>query len=190
MPWFVDRPRSAVGVAALLFAIVFALRIWNDSSADAVALLYTLPIALLAMTFGRNVGLGAGVFGVALVLLWGLLVHPGITVLGWSARVTPLLLLGFLLGDAKDRLDAANAHRRALEVDRQRHLDAVEVNDTLVQGMAAARWSFEAGRAEAGLATLRETLDLGHALVSKLLRDADAGPGGSNRPPTVTERRR
>ena len=44
-------------------------------------------------------------------------------------------------------------------------------------------WSFDAGRTEAGMATLRETLDLGHELVSKLLRDADAGPGRTNRPP-------
>ena len=182
MPWFLERPRSAVVVAAALFAAVFVLRLLDHNSGDAVALLYTLPIALLALTFGRNVGVAAGLLGVLLVLGWGVIVQPDIGPLGWVSRLLPQLLLGYLLGDAADRVMAANEHRAALEVAQERHLAAIEVNDTLVQGMAAAMWSLDAGRTEAGMATLRETLELGHELVSKLLRDADAGPGGTNRP--------
>ena len=182
MPWFMERPRRAVAVAAVLFVAVFILRLLDDNVADAVALLYTLPIALLAIAFGRSVGVTAGLLGVLLVFVWGAVVQPDIGVLGWVARLLPLLLLGYLLGDASGRLKAANERRAALEVAEERHLAAVEVNDTLVQGMAAAMWSFSAGRTEAGMATLRETIELGHELVSKLLRDADAGPGGTNRP--------
>lgn len=182
MPWFVERPRRAVIVAGVLFVTVFLLRLLDQNTGDAIALLYTLPIALLALTFGRNVGVAAGLLGVLLVVTWGAIVEPDIGPLGWVSRLLPQLLLGYLLGDAADRLEAANEHRAALEVTQERHLAAVEVNDTLVQGMAAAMWSFDAGRTEAGMATLRETLELGHDLVSKLLRDADAGPGGANRP--------
>jgi hypothetical protein len=49
----------------------------------------------------------------------------------------------------------------------------VEINDSLVQGMAAAKWSLEAGRVDNGLAALEETLDQGQRLVSQLIRDAD-----------------
>jgi hypothetical protein len=165
---------------------VFVLRLLDQNSGDAVALLYTLPIALLALTFGRTVGLAAGLLGVLLVVGWGVIVQPDIGPLGWVARLLPQLLLGYLLGDAADRVKVANEHRAALEVAQERHLAAVEVNDTLVQGMAAAMWSLDAGRTEAGMATLRETLELGHELVSKLLRDADAGPGGTHRPGSTT----
>ena len=139
-----------------------------------------LPTKLLFDNFWVHT---ATLLAVLLVLGWGVIVEPDIGPLGWVSRLLPQLLLGYLLGDAADRVKAANKHRAALEAAQERHLAAIEVNDTLVQGMAAAMWSLDAGRTEAGMATLRETLELGHGLVTKLLRDADAGPGGANRPP-------
>jgi surface antigen len=124
----------------------------------------------------------AGLLAVGLVAAWVVLDDVELSALGWASRVLPLLLLGGLLGDASDRLAAADARRRALEAAAQRHRDATEVNDTLVQGMAAAKWAFEAGRTESGLRTLTETLEVGHQLVSKLLREADMGLDG-HRPP-------
>jgi hypothetical protein len=44
-----------------------------------------------------------------------------------------------------------------------------------VQGMAVAKWSLEAGQVEAGLKALNETIDVGHRLVSELIRRADRG---------------
>ncbi len=182
LPWFRAHPRGTVAVATCLFVAVFALRLSVGDPDDTVNLLLTLPIALLALTFGRTVGLLSGVVGVALVAAWVVVRDVDLSALGWASRATPLLLLGGLLGDASDRLTAAQARGRALEAAAQRHRDATEVNDTLVQGMAAARWSLEAGRHEAGLETLVETLVLGQQLVSKLMREADMGPDG-HRPP-------
>ncbi len=68
--------------------------------------------------------------------------------------------------------------RLALETDAQRQRDATEVNDTLVQGMAAAKWALESGRHESGLKTLDDTLRLGHQLVSELLREGNMGVNG------------
>jgi hypothetical protein len=92
---------------------------------------------------------------------------------GWTSRVVPMLVLGALVGDAADRLRYAESERRRLEAAALLHREAIEINDRLVQGMAAAKWSFEAGRVEAGLATLDETIAEGHALVSALIRQAD-----------------
>jgi hypothetical protein len=182
LPWFRDRPALTVGVAAVLFVAVFAVRLLVGDVEDALNLLYTLPVALVAMAFGRNAGIGAGLLAVVLVGAWVLIDDVDLSPLGWASRVVPLLLLGGLLGDASDRLVMADARQRALEAAAQRHRDATEVNDTLIQGMAAARWALEAGRHESGLRTLTQTLEHGHELVSKLLREADMGLDG-HRPP-------
>lgn len=181
-PWFRERPGRTVAVAAALFGAVFALRMLGNAPEDAVTMLYALPIALLALAFGRTMGLGAGVFAVGLVAAWAVWRDVDLSALGWASRITPLLLLGALLGDASDRLAAADLRQRALEAAAQRHRDATEVNDTLIQGMAAAKWSLEAGSHDAGLRTLEETIALGHDLVSKLMREADMGLNG-HRPP-------
>jgi len=181
-PWFRERPRAAVAVASLLFAAVLALRVAAGTPEDAVDMLYALPIALVALAFGRRAGVGAGLLAVVLVSAWAIWRDVDLTPLGWASRITPLLLLGGLLGDASDRLAAAHRRERRLEAAEQRQRDATEVNDTLVQGMAAAKWSIEAGRHDAGLRTLEETITLGHELVSKLMRDADMGVNG-HRPP-------
>jgi hypothetical protein len=102
--------------------------------------------------------------------LWVGIVGVHLSLVGWSSRILPLLLVGFLLGDASERLDQAARERQAHRVAAPRQHDAVEINDTLVQGMSVAKWAFEAGRIEAGLRALDETVVLGHRLVSDLIR--------------------
>lgn len=179
-PWFRERPAWAASVAGVFFALVFVLRLVAGTTEDAVTLLYALPVALVALSFGRGAGLGAGALAVGLVAVWTVVDDIDLSALGWASRVIPLLLLGGLVGDASDRLAEAEARHRALEAAAERHRSATEVNDTLVQGMAAAKWAFEAGRHQSGLRTLTETIELGHQLVSKLLRDADMAPGRSH----------
>jgi hypothetical protein len=181
-PWFRSRPRAALAVAALLFTLVLAVRFSVEDPVEAISMLYVLPVALVALAFGRRAGLAAGLMALGLVAFWVLVVGADLSVIGWVARLVPFVVLGYLLGDASDRLEAAEARRAALEAAAQRHRDATEVNDTLIQGMAAAKWALEAGRTEAGLRTLEETIALGHQLVSELLRDADMGVNG-HRPP-------
>jgi len=182
MPWFRERPQWTISVAVALFAGVFALRLSMGSPEDVINMLYGLPVALVALAFGRSAGVLAGLTAVMLVGAWALLEDVELSAFGWASRILPLLLLGGLLGDASDRLAAADARQRSLEAATQRHRDATEVNDTLVQGMAAAKWAFEAGRTESGLKTLTETIEVGHQLVSKLMREADMGLDG-HRPP-------
>jgi signal transduction histidine kinase len=182
-PWFRERTRTTLAVAALLFTTVFVLRLAYGGPVDAINLLYALPVALLALAFGRNAGILAGLVAVGLVVAWILVMDVDLSALGWASRILPLLLLGGLLGDASDRLAEASEQQRLLEAATQRQRDAAEVNDTLVQGMAAAKWALEAGRVEAGLKTLDETLTLGHELVSKLLREADMGLDGHRSAP-------
>ena len=175
VPWFRRWPRVTLAVAAGLFGAIFLARMAGGGAVQATALLFCLPIALLAVAFGLRAGLAAGVVGLALLAIWAVTDDVGLSVVGWAARVTPMLLLGGLLGQASDRLrDAERENVRLADVAR-RHRDAVELNDSVVQRLAAAKWALEAGRTEQALDVIVETLDYAQALVSDLLHDADAG---------------
>ncbi len=156
---------------------VFVMRLLVGDAGDAISLLFVMPITLLAVAFGRNAGLLAAVFAVALTGCWVWMSGADLTVIGWLSRAFPLLLVGGLVGDASDRLRDFEEQRRTLEVSMLRHRQAVEINDSLLQGMAAAKWAIEAGRVESGVDMLSETLDRGHSLVSELIRGAEQRTG-------------
>jgi hypothetical protein len=185
-PWFQRRPWLAVLVASLLFALVFAVRLVSGGPRDAISMLFVLPIALLAMTGGLRAGAVGGVVAVALVVTWVSVTQAHLTALGWTSRAVPLLLVGVLLGDASGRLRRAEIGRRHLEAATLMHRQAIEINDSLVQGMAAAKWALEAGRTAAAIEALDDTLVRGNRLVSTLLREADMGIDGGRE---VTARR-
>lgn len=84
-----------------------------------------------------------------------------------------LVLVGYLLGDASERLERAVEARIRAEAKMLRERDAVEINDHLVQGMAAAKWALEGGRAERSLQILQATMDDGQRLASDLMRECD-----------------
>ncbi len=179
LPWFRRRPRATIAAAFLLYAAVLTLRLSVHGTSEAVSLLFCLPIALAAVAFGFAGGLLAGLLSVGGVLTWVMLHSVEMSPLAWVTRVLPLLLLGVLLGDATDRLQAAEAGQRSLEAAAQRQSEAAELNDTIVQGLAAAKWALEAGQLERGLQVVSETLELAQEHVSQLLRAADTtGTGG------------
>lgn len=177
-PWFTERPRAVLVVAAVLFVAIFALRVVVGDVEDVISMLYALPVSLLAVAFGARAGTAAGGVAVSLVIGWVAVDQVGLSTLGWVARSVPLLLLGYLLGNAADRLRRVESERRELETAVQRHRDAAEINDTIVQGMTSAKWMLELGRPDEGLRRLSETIGVSQRLVSELLRDADLTPSG------------
>ncbi|TCC30795.1 DUF4118 domain-containing protein [Kribbella speibonae] len=181
-PWFRRHPTVVLVVAGVLFGSVWLLRLLDGDAADASTLLFTLPVALIAVAFGLRAGLAAGAFAVLMVVAWGVATDTDLSPVGWISRCLPQLLLGVLLGDASERLRSADEERRRLESGALLYREAIEINDSLVQGMAAARWAMEAGRTEDGLKILEETIGQAQDLVSDLIRQAGmAGPGPSIR---------
>jgi hypothetical protein len=170
-----------IAVAALLFAGVATLRFaYGDDAAAAVSTLYALPVSLLAISRGIVACAAAGIVAVALHrgLGGGRRRRPVARRLAVQNR--PLLLVGLLLGDAAARLRRGEQERHRLQEAELRHRQAIEINDSL--GMAAAKWSIEAGRVGAGPTTLDDTLLTGQRLVSQLIREAGAtGPGRPSR---------
>lgn len=174
-PWFQRRPKLVLAVAAVLYAAVLTVRLLVGTPVDAYSMLYALPVALVATSFGLRAGCVAGLVAVGLTVVWAIAQDVSLTPTGWASRVVPLLVLGALLGRATDQTRLAEIEHRRLEEAALLHRQAIEINDSLTQGMAAAKWSLDAGQVETGKKILDETIVLAHELVSGLIRRADMG---------------
>lgn len=166
---YVQRPWAAATVASGLYAVVFVMRLMIHGT-DPITVFYIFPVALLAMTFGSRAGVVAGVIGVLLIVAWGAMDSVAADPLGWLGRVAPIMLLGFLVGGASDQLRAAAQTKQALFAAQLREREAAEINDSIIQGLAAAKWSMEAGEVERGLDALTDTIATTESLVAALLR--------------------
>ena len=103
-------------------------------------MLYAFPVGLIAIAFGLRAGVRAGLVAVALIVVWVVVDDVSLSLAGWVSRVVSILLLGLLLGDASDRLRRSDAENRRLEAAALLYREAIEINDSVVQGMAAAQW--------------------------------------------------
>jgi hypothetical protein len=173
--WFRQRPPVTWAAVAVLFAGIFVLRLYSGTVEDAYSMLYVFPVALVAFAFGLRPGAAAGILAVALIVVWAVVRDVSLDPAGWASRILPILLLGILLGEASDRLRRNDAERRRLETAALLHRDAIEINDSLIQGMVAAKWSLEAADVETGLRTLNATITQAQELVSGLIRQAGMG---------------
>lgn len=143
---------------------------WSVGSVeDSISMLYVLPVALLALAFGFRVGMGAGVFAVGLLAVWLVTTGESLGPFGWLSRATPPLLLGALVGAAADRIREAAEHERHAAAVTLLQREAAEINDRVLQQMAAAKWLLEAGRIDDGVELLAETMDDAQRLVASML---------------------
>lgn len=185
-PWFLRWPSFSVAVAAVLYVGIFTLRMTTGTPNEATVLFFVLPVALIAITFGMMWGISAGLLAVALMVVWALTHSIALSPIGWATRLVPLLLLGALVGRAADRLRASEEERARLLAAAHWHRQAVEINDSIVQGLSAAKWALEAGNTERALSTVTSTLDSAQAMVSQLLREAELAPGAAHEAGSLT----
>jgi K+-sensing histidine kinase KdpD len=177
VPWFSRRSGLALaGVVAMFVSITVARVSQGNDPTVGITLFYVVPISLAALVWGRLAGVTASVVALVLIALWVLVADVDLSVLGWSARVVPILHVGLLLGDASDRLRRAERDRLEQAERELLHRQAVEINDSLLQGMAAAKWALEAERYDVALEHLSDTIASGQKLVAGLIRDSAMGP--------------
>lgn len=83
----------------------------------------------------------------------------------------------FALAIVRDVSERRAAQETALKLReaRARQQQALELNDTIVQGLAVAKMALEGGHSEKGLAAVTETLKKVKTLVAQLLSDLDEG---------------
>jgi hypothetical protein len=180
-PWFRRQPHLAVAVAAAMTFLIFAARLSVAGTADAITVFYALPVALIAVAFGFRWGLAAGAGAVALIEVWVGIEGITLSPLAWTTRTIPMLLLGGLLGLACDRLQEAYERDEQLSMMIAFQREAAEINDTVVQGLAAAKWLFEMGDLEHGLNMLTDTMVQAQDLVTSMLGHDSPLPGDLSR---------
>ncbi len=164
--------------------VVLALQLLDTRASDAFSLLYVLPISLAAMSFGAGGGLVAAVVAYtafALFAIFSSVAHVGIE--GWVGRAAAMFLLGGLLGRANDQTEraamAALAHhsqRLIAEEKRRRFAEGIELSDSILQNVAAAKWAIEQGDATKAAELLGQALSSGQEMVGELLPSRSSNP--------------
>jgi glucose-6-phosphate-specific signal transduction histidine kinase len=182
-PWFRARPCLAIVVALALFVGAGLVGLRSADARDATIVVVVLPVALLAVTFGRRGGVGGACGVLAMLVTWQ--VAPGKVSGATWAGATAVVLLGQLLGSAIEGLLAteqavrlAESRRLRAENAAQRLHEAAAVNDTMVQSVAVAKWALEAGDERRAIEVLDHAVEEGQRIVSDLLRAAGAREPG------------
>jgi PAS domain S-box-containing protein len=100
-----------LAVAAVLFLAVFLLRLADDEASEAVTLLYTLPIALLAVELGVGWGLAAAALALGLFAVWDVTWSPDLdeSAFDYLTRGAAFFILGGFVGALADRLRTVSA---------------------------------------------------------------------------------
>ena len=156
-------------VSAALFVVIFLLRFSVEAPDDSISMLYVLPVTLLALGFGFRAGTVAGLTAVVLIVASDIALDTTSGALGWVGRVTPVLLLGTLVGFSSDRIrDADRAERYATTVTLLQ-VEGAETSDRIFQGLAASKWMLEVGEIERGLTVLEDTMLLAQELVTRVI---------------------
>ena len=104
MRGWIESPIVVLGVAAGLFATIFGLRETSGNPADAIVLLYVIPISLVALELGLAAGVAAAAFALGLVGVWALTTHPGLEPVGVLTRGAAYLAVGGVAGRFSDRM--------------------------------------------------------------------------------------
>lgn len=83
--------------------------------------------------------------------------------------------------DVTERIEGETAKLELSEM-RARQRRAIEINDTIVQGLTVARWSFDLGDVDAARHAVEQTVEAGRLLVDRMLSAAgDIEPGDLRR---------
>jgi signal transduction histidine kinase len=134
-PLLFEQPMLAKAFAFALFLAVMALRYVDQNADDAVLVLNTVPIAIVAVDFGWESGLIAAGFAFAAMVFWAT-IRPELTPVGYVTGATTYFGTAWLVGALSDRLRTARlsesqlARRTAIleteQEDRSRRAVTVE----------------------------------------------------------------
>jgi K+-sensing histidine kinase KdpD len=189
IPWFRAHRLVAAEVILATSIAVFVLQMLDGHASDAVALLYVLPISLAATAFGLAGGLAgasAAYMAFAFVTFGSSTAQVGLD--GWISRGAAMFLLGGLLGRATDqsrradRLALEHQRSRLVTEERNRRLgEAIELSDSILQQIAAAKWMIEQGDSTRAVGLLASALRSGQQMVGELLPPRVTAPTAAPR---------
>ena len=82
-----DRRSLTLGLAALLFAVILALRFATHDPTELVSILFVIPIALLAVELGVVAGLLGAAVATGGVVVWEIAADADLNAVGYAARI-------------------------------------------------------------------------------------------------------
>lgn len=175
---FDRRSLIVIAAAAAMFAVITALKLAIRSPGFGFALLYDIPVALLAVTFGARGGLIGAVVGMGLFAVGDAVADVQSNLAGYFSRGLTFVLLGGLLGLYADRLRRDQAKVQRTQLGRAH---ASEINDNVVQRLVLTKYALDRGEIDVGTESATEALREAQQLVSSLLADEDITPGALRR---------
>jgi diguanylate cyclase (GGDEF)-like protein/PAS domain S-box-containing protein len=92
-----SRPARLV-VALLLFALVTTARFASDNAADAIGILFVVPVAMVALDFHWRGGLLAAALAIGLMAMWAKVANSDLTVIGYATRTAAFVIVGAGIG--------------------------------------------------------------------------------------------
>src|SRR5262245_4237419 len=107
--WEALAGSAIVAAIVVLFAGSYVVQAEDRHPADALEVLYVLPVALLAMRFGLRGGLAGACIAIGLIAIYNVTAEWDVTLLGNLCWAAMFLLLGGLLGRFVDRRRQAEA---------------------------------------------------------------------------------
>jgi len=166
-------PLLAAAVAA--FVVVFVVALVVDDPAQAITVLYVVPIALVALSAGVRGGVIAACIATALLGIWVLAQDVDLKMAGWASRVIAFFMIGLLVGRYEE-LDRVVARRSADE------RAAAEVQDGVVQSLVVASYELRRGEVAAGQEAVDAALASAKQMISSRLGDVQPGDLRRTRP--------
>lgn len=154
------------GASIALFAGVLALVVTVSDPVQAGAVLFVVPIALLALADGLRGGLTGVAIAVLLTVVWATTEDVGLEALGYASRISAFVVIGVLVGRYEDL-----ARRHV-----QRTLDeryATELQDRVVQSLVLARYALP--RDDDAAEHVEAALDNTRQIISDRLGDVEPG---------------
>jgi signal transduction histidine kinase len=159
------RPRGrttvVLGVAGLLFGVIFASRVLIDDPGALVGNFYAVPIALVAAEFGLRAGLAAALVSAGLVFAWVFVNDVELGALGYIARDAVFFMVAALVGYYSEARERDIRSRR--EEHRELHLRAKELersNSQLGQAVQRLEAFAEIARSVGGETDVQRVLSL------------------------------
>jgi gas vesicle protein len=177
--WDAVRSRRTVAIAAgALLVLVFLVAVLSGSPLEPAIIAYAVPVALVGIALGATAGVAAAVASGALYWLAAYLDGHTFSAGHLSYRLGALVFLGGVVGALSSRLGEAD---RGAQLQRELRSRAVELNDTVVQGLALSRYLLDGGDSAAAAATVEQTLERAQELVADLMGDVELEPGALRR---------
>ena len=127
---WIERRDVVLVAAAALFIVVFALCHTGPEVGEGIALLYVVPIALVALELGLVAGICASALALGLVGVWALDSHTELDAVGFLTRGVAYVAVGVLAGRFSDRMRDAHA-REELLLESGLTLAHLDVSDDL-----------------------------------------------------------